>query len=183
MARCALLFPTVGLDLAAKMAGAQCVWALDMYGGLIDRMLRANHKDLAFYGDPASFPFSMTDEELKCDLWVTSNALGTMFALKKVAHRGALPSVVVAKVGALIEVPAFMRAWFESGLFSWIEWASEDVRLYGTPVRERQVFLIGALKDRKPLDFGPQSETPSTTTARTGRGLPFWTRRPRRARV
>jgi len=159
VAKCALLFPSVGLDLAAKLAGAEIAWALDMSGGLIERMLRSNHKDLPFYGDPSAFPFKLDDAELKCDLWITANALGAIFALKKVAHRDALPSRVVAQVSSLIELPAFVRAWFESGLFPRIEWWSEDVREHGTPVKEKQIYMVGFVKGCSPVEFGAPTET------------------------
>lgn len=158
MARCALLYPNIGLDLAAKLAGAEVAWAMDIDGTVIDRMLRLNHKDLPFYGDPTAFPFRMTDAELKCDFWVTGNALAATFALRKVSHRDVLPKFVVAKAGTLIELPALLRAWHECGFFERIEWASEDARMHGTPINEKQVYMIGRLTGAAPLTFGQPAE-------------------------
>jgi hypothetical protein len=174
MARCALLFPSIGLDLAAKLAGAEIAWALDMTGNVIDRMIQTNHKGLPFFGDPSAFPFKLTDADLKCDFWLTANALGTTFALRKVAHRDALPSCVIAQVLSLVELPALIRAWHECGFFDRIEWFSEDARMYGTPCDEKQVYMVGELKAGKSYQFGPPVETPRPRLSKEYLGEKAW---------
>lgn len=160
MARCALLFPSIGLDLSAKLSGAEIAWTLDMTGGVIERIMQANYKEVPFFGDPSAFPFKLTDAELKCDFWLTANALGTTFALRKAAHRDSLPSRVIAHLHSLVELPALIRVWHEYGFFDRIEWFSQDAREYGTPCDERQVYMVGELKRGGPYQFGPPVETP-----------------------
>jgi len=161
MARCALLYPNIGLDLAVRFSGVDIAWAMDIYGTVIDWMLKANYEGkLPFYGDPSAFPFKLTDDELGCDLWATANGLATTFALKKVAHRDSLPGHVVAWVQELIEVPAILKAWHDTGLFERIDWYSEHLLWHTTPIDERQVYMVGSLKGAGPVSFEVASELP-----------------------
>jgi hypothetical protein len=155
MSKAALVFPGVGMDAGARRAGLDIGFILDKVSSYEYRKLSLLYPGARIFGDPINFPYRCT-EELEADVWLTANALGALFQLKK-TPKGFKPAAVLARIHTLEELPALTGAY--RSYFSTIEWVSEAVWEHGAPFERFQIFML-ARNGTAELEFGESGTTP-----------------------
>lgn len=159
--KAALIFPTMGLDVAMTRSGLQLAWSLGPSAqSFITDGLKRIYKEAPAYDDLVNFPYKLEVEDLVADVWFTGNALPCIQALKLVRAIGALPGYVIAHLPSLDAAPSLVRAWRETHLFAQIEWSSEPCWKYGCHIDRLQYYLCGTLKSARDIGLSGADKSP-----------------------